>query len=153
MLDEGGLGAKVAQQMLAEDQLVPRDVRETDEEDIGTRAARETRRLGVEEENILPRARRVALEPEVRDEERIARSPSDDLETEVVECDAPLTYLERPSVARRDRCRADVERGHRVVAGMSGAVPLDDLRDARAKVVQAPLSRCATDSRTSGPSA
>jgi len=30
----------------------------------------------------------------VREEERIARSPSDDLEPEIVECDALLTHFE-----------------------------------------------------------
>src|SRR5438270_5898842 len=120
--------------MLAEHEVGTGDVRESDEEHIGAGSTREPGRLGVKEEHVLPLARRVALEAEVRDQERIARSPADDLEAEIVECDAPLAHLEGAAVGRRDRRATEIERRDRRLAWVSRAVALDDLRDPCAQI-------------------
>jgi hypothetical protein len=79
--------------MLSQDKLVLFKVSEPDQEHVRPGPARESRRFRVEEEDVLPCGRRIAFQAEVRDEECIARSPSDDLEREIVECDAPLAHL------------------------------------------------------------
>ena len=80
--------------MLSQDELAVCDVRKSDQEHVRARATGEPRGLCVEEKDVRPVAGCVALEAKVREEERIARSPSDDLEPEIVECDALLTHFE-----------------------------------------------------------
>src|SRR5207248_3105722 len=78
MLDECRLGTEVAQHVLPKDELAIAQVHEADEKDVRARATGKTGGLRVEEQDVAPRAGRLALQTEVRQEERIARSPSDD---------------------------------------------------------------------------
>src|SRR6185503_9039506 len=52
-------------------------------------------RLRIQEEHVRPSGRRLALEPEMREQLRVASSPADDLQREIVDRDALLTHLVR----------------------------------------------------------
>src|SRR5439155_747051 len=84
VFNELAFGADVAQEVLSQDELAVCDVRKSDQEHVRARATGEPRGLCVEEKDVRPVAGCVALEAKVREEERIARSPSDDLEPEIV---------------------------------------------------------------------
>src|SRR5688572_27776396 len=141
--------ADVVEQVLSEHQLALAEVGDAEQEDVRPRAARETSRLCVEEEDILPALRCFALQTEVCEQHRIRRSVADDLQSEIAGRDPLLDDLER----RRGRCRPRALGRHRDHLPVTGTISLDDRSHAGAKVVQASDKRCATDSRTSVPSA
>src|SRR5207244_565230 len=89
LFDELALRAEIQKHVLTEQKLIPSEVRDANEKDVRARAAREASCFRIKEQNVLPSVRRYALEPEVRHEKRVARSPPDDLESELVECDPP----------------------------------------------------------------
>src|SRR5436190_16371906 len=171
--DERALVTDVVQQVLSQDELSVAEVRDAEQKNIRARAASETRRLGVQPKDVLPAGRRITLEAEVRDQTRIARSPADDLESKIVECDALLEHFERsvdsrgagtetlstretPPLRVGDPSRAgalgaSAARVHLPMAAYS--VAFDDRGDSRSKIVHARDKRCATDARTSAPSA
>src|SRR2546422_11767909 len=80
--------------VLAQDELTLRESSEADEEHVGAGPAGEPGGLGVQENHVLPAVRRRAAKTEMRGEERIDGSPSDDLETELVDVDTPLADFE-----------------------------------------------------------
>src|SRR2546428_6079895 len=80
--------------MLGEDEPPLRESSEADEEHVRAGPAGEPGGLGVQENDVLPAGRRRAAQTEMRGEERIDGSPSDDLETELVDVDTPLADFE-----------------------------------------------------------
>src|SRR2546427_4301228 len=64
--DECPLRTEIEEQVLPEDQLLPGEMSDADEEDVRSRAAREPRRLRIEEQHVLPSVRWSALQSEVR---------------------------------------------------------------------------------------
>src|SRR5258705_9675426 len=78
-LDEWALVSDVMKQVLTEDELAVAEVRDAKQEHICAGAAREPGRLRVQPENVLPALRRRTFEAEMRDQQRIGSSPSDDL--------------------------------------------------------------------------
>ena len=105
--DERALGPEVAEEVLPQHELAVLEVCEPDEEHVRPGPSREPRRLRIQEKDVLPPVRRIAPQPEVRDEHWIDGSPPDDLEPEIVDVDPPLAHLEaerlRRSVGGRDR--------------------------------------------------
>ena len=94
LFDEFSLRTEVKKHVLPQDQLLVSEVSDANEKDVRAGPAREPSCFSVKEQHVLPSVRRRALEPEVRDEKRVARSPPDDLESEFVEYDPPLAHFE-----------------------------------------------------------
>src|SRR5206468_6570849 len=67
-LDELAFRTEVEEHVLPEDQFLLVEVSDANEKDVRARPARETRRLCIEEQHVLPAVRGSALEPEVRGE-------------------------------------------------------------------------------------
>ena len=154
--------------MLTKNELPIGEVSDSNQEDIRSRTAGEPGRLRVEEQDVLPAARGGAFEAEMGDEQRIARSPRDDLEPEIVDCDPPFAHFE----ARLSRKNGGIDRGpprdgvpaggrgvHRrvkrvsidaaVSSLMTSTIAIDDLGDPGSEVVHLRRERrSATASRT-----
>src|SRR5437870_13797337 len=81
-----------------------------DEEHVRSGAAREPGRLRIQEKDVLPSGRRFATKPEVRDEQRIDGSPSDDLEPEIADVDPPLENFKRLCVCAARRPKPSPQR-------------------------------------------
>ncbi len=182
MLDERRLRTEIAQQVLPEHELALFKMRQPDQEHVRARATRKPGGLGIEKKHVLPSGRRLALEAEMGEEQRVARSPSDDLQPKIVDCDPLLTHLEwgcalGGRVRRQPATSVCAQPARALTRGVQGgrrsqqrgagcrdapagirngsscAIALDDRGDLGPEVVHARERRCATDSRTSGPRA
>src|SRR2546428_2207964 len=114
MLDELALSAEIAQEVLPEHELAVFKMREPDQEHVRARPTSEPGGLRIQEKDVLPSGRRFALEAQVSEEQRVARSPSDDLQPEVVDREPLLEYFVRQWRARAGgRARPDGRAGRR----------------------------------------
>ena len=99
--DELALAREVAQQVLTQDELAVGEVARPEEEDVRAGPAHQAGGLGVEEDDVLPPRRRLALQSEVDDDLRIGVALPDHAQPQLRELDPALEDLVAPPEAGR----------------------------------------------------